>query len=106
MTGLLGRTGDAVKVKGMFVRGAEIAAVMQRFPEVKRFQAVVTRENHQDQLAYAVELAIPADDLTALSARLGSALREAVKVRGDVQFVPPGSIPENAKRLDDRRVWK
>ena len=106
MTGLLGRIGDAVKVKGMFVRGAEIAAVMQRFPEVKRYQAVVTREKHQDQLAYAVELAVPADDEAALAARLASALREAVKIRGDVRLVPPGSIPENAKRVDDRRVWK
>ncbi len=106
ITGLLGRIGDAVKVKGMFVRGGEIAAVMQRFPEVRRFQAVVTREKHQDQLAYAVELAAPADDEAALAARLSSALREAVKVRGDVRFVPPGTLAENAKRVDDRREWK
>ena len=106
LTGLLGRIGDAVKVKGMFVRGAEIAAVMQRFPEVKRFQAVVTREKHQDQLAYDVELASPADGDATLAERLESALREAVKVRGEVRFVPQGTIAENAKRLDDRRVWK
>jgi len=106
MAGLLGRIGDALKVKGMFVRGAEIAAVMKRFPEVKRFQAVVTREKHQDHLAYAVELAVPADDETALAERLANALREAVKIRGEVRIVPPGSIPEDAKRVDDRRVWK
>ena len=106
MTGLLGRIGDAVKVKGMFVRGADIAAVMQRFPEVKRFQAVVTREQHQDELAYAVELRAPANDEAALSARLSHSLREAVKIRGEVRFVLPGIIPEDAKRLDDRRVWE
>jgi phenylacetate-CoA ligase len=106
LAGLLGRIGDAVKVKGMFVRGAEIAAVVQRFPEVRRFQAVVTREAHQDHLAYSVELAAPADDEAALRARLAEALREAVKVRGDVQIVPAGTLPEGAKRLDDRRVWK
>ena len=106
LTGLLGRIGDAVKVKGMFVRGAEIAAVMQRFPEVRRFQAVVTREKHQDQLAYDVELSSPAGDAAALAARLADALRDAVKVRGEVRVVPAGTIPENARRLDDRRVWK
>ena len=106
LAGLAGRIGDAVKVKGMFVRGAEIAAAMQRFPEVKRFQAVVTREKHQDQLAYAVELSAPVDDEAAFSARVASALREAVKIRGEVRLVPPGTIPESAKRVDDRRTWK
>ena len=106
LAGLLGRIGDAVKVKGMFVRGGEIAAVMQRFPEVKRFQAVVTREKHQDHLSYAVELAVPAGDEAALAARLAEALREAVKVRGEVGLVPAGTLPEGAKRVDDRRTLK
>jgi hypothetical protein len=33
-------------------------------------------------------------------------LREAVKIRGEVRFVLPGIIPEDAKRVDDRRVWE
>ncbi|HEX8909325.1 MAG TPA: AMP-binding protein [Anaeromyxobacteraceae bacterium] len=106
LAGLVGRIGDAVKVKGMFVRGGELAAVMQRFPEVRRFQAVVTREHQQDHLAYAVELGAPSGDEPALAARLAEALREAVKVRGEVRFVPPGTLPEGAKRVDDRRVWR
>src|SRR5205085_12603408 len=38
LKGLLGRVGDAIKVKGMFVRGSEIEQVMKRFPAVARFQ--------------------------------------------------------------------
>jgi phenylacetate-CoA ligase len=106
LAGLMGRIGDAVKVKGMFVRGAEIAAVVQRFSEVARFQAVVTRDHHQDHLAYDVELAAGAAADPQLTGRIADALREAVKVRGEVRVVAPGSIPEGAKRLDDRRVWK
>ncbi len=106
LAGLMGRIGDAVKVKGMFVRGAEIAAVMQRFPEVVRFQAVVTRDQHQDHLEYDVELGAAGVDEAALAARLADALREAVKVRGEIRFVPAGTIAEGAKRVDDRRVWK
>ena len=101
--GLLGRVGDGVKVKGMFVRAGQIAEVMKRFPEVARWQAVVTREQHLDRLEYAVEAG--ATDAT-LAARLAEALREEVKVRGDVRFAAPGTIPEGAKRIDDRRVWK
>jgi len=104
LAGLLGRVGDGVKVKGMFVRGGEVDLVVKRFPEVARWQAVVTREGHQDVLAYAVELAPGADPTVA--ARLAEALREQVKVRGEVTPVAPGTLPADAKRLDDRRAWK
>ncbi|HVT18423.1 MAG TPA: AMP-binding protein [Thermoanaerobaculia bacterium] len=105
LAGILGRVGDAVKVKGMFVRASQMEEVVKGFPQVARFQAVVTRSAHQDHLAYLVELAAdaPAGDLAD---RLAEALREQLKVRGDVEIVSPGTIPAGAKRIDDRRVWK
>jgi phenylacetate-CoA ligase len=106
LAGLLGRVGDAVKVKGLFVRGAQVEGVAQRFPEVARIQAVVTRDQHTDHLAYRVELKAPAGDEQALAARLGEALREVLTVRGDVQVVAPGTIPPGAKRIEDRRSWR
>jgi phenylacetate-CoA ligase len=106
LAGLLGRVGDGVKVKGMFVRAGQIGDVLKRFPEVARWQAVVTRADHQDHLAYSVELGAPAGDPTSLVSRIAEALREEVKVRGEVKVVKPGAIPEGAKKIDDRRVWK
>jgi len=100
LAGLLGRVGDAVKVKGMFIRGAEIEKALKAFPGIARFQAVITREQHQDHLEYVVELAPGAAVDVALVA---DALRDAVKLRGEVRT---GSIPEGSKRVDDRRVWK
>jgi phenylacetate-CoA ligase len=106
LTGLLGRVGDAVKVKGMFIRGAQLDAAMRGFPEVARWQAVVEREGHQDQLSYLVETAAPVPDEAAFRARLGDALRESAKVRGEVRLVAAGTLSPTAKRIDDRRVWK
>jgi phenylacetate-CoA ligase len=100
LAGLLGRVGDAVKVKGMFVRGAEIEKALKAFPGVARFQAVITREHHQDHLEYVLELQPGAAVDVALVAE---ALRDAVKVRGEVRT---GAVAPNAKRIDDRRVWK
>ena len=100
LAGLLGRMGDAVKVKGMFIRGAEIEKALKAFPAVTRFQAVITREHHQDHLEYVLELQPGAAIDAALVAE---ALRDAVKVRGEVRT---GTLPQNAKRIDDRRVWK
>jgi phenylacetate-CoA ligase len=102
IAGLMGRVGDAVKVKGLFVRGGQLEKVLKGFPEAGRFRAVVTREQHQDRLEYEVE----AEGDAGLSARLAEALQAEVKVRGEVRLVPPGSLPPDARKLEDRRVWK
>jgi phenylacetate-CoA ligase len=104
LAGLLGRVGDAVKVKGMFVRGAQVEGVARKFPELGRVQAIVTREGHQDRLEVLAEVAgaAPGD----LAARLAEALREEIKVRPEVRVVAAGTIPAGAKRIEDRRVWK
>jgi phenylacetate-CoA ligase len=104
LAGLLGRVGDAVKVKGMFVRGGQVEAVLKRFPETGRFRAVVTRDQHLDALVYEVESDRPGD--AALATTLAEALREELKVRGEVTLLARGAIPEGSKKIDDRRVWK
>jgi phenylacetate-CoA ligase len=105
LLGLLGRVGDGVKVKGMFIRAGQIDGVMKRFAEVAAWQAVVTRDGHLDRLEYVVELSAP-DAGGALPARLAEALRDEVKLKGDVRAAAAGTIPAGAKRIDDRRVWK
>jgi hypothetical protein len=32
-------------------------------------------------------------------------MREVMKLRGRVETVPAGSIPEGAKKIDDQRKW-
>ena len=105
LSGLLGRVGDAVKVKGMFIRGSQIDAVMKAFPEVARYQAVVTREQHQDLLTYVVELAEIATS-GGLVERMVEALRDQLKVRGEVEIAAAGTLSQSAKKIDDRRTWK
>jgi phenylacetate-CoA ligase len=105
LAGLLGRVGDAVKVRGMFVRGATVDAVAKRFPAVKRVQAVITREGHHDRLEVVAEVGDPGGE-GELAAHLGEALREELKVRAEVRLVAAGTLPPDAKRIDDRRVWK
>lgn len=105
LAGLLGRVGDAVKVRGMFVRGAQVEAVARRFPEIARVQAVVTREGHHDEFEVVAEVASPAG-AGDLAQRFAEALREEIKVRPKVTLAPPGALPAGAKRLEDRRVWK
>jgi len=34
------------------------------------------------------------------------AIREVMKLRGEVRVVPAGTLPEGGKRIDDRRAWE
>jgi phenylacetate-coenzyme A ligase PaaK-like adenylate-forming protein len=105
MLGWRGRVDEVTKVRGMFIhprQGDEIAA---RFPAVTRWQAVVTREGHQDGLAFHVELA-PGTDAEQVSEAMVEAIRDVMRLRGELRVVPAGTIPPNAKRIDDRRTWE
>jgi phenylacetate-CoA ligase len=41
-----------------------------------------------------------------LAERVAEALREELKVRGEVRLVARGALPEGGKKIDDRRVWR
>lgn len=105
IAGIVGRVGDAVKVKGMFVRASQIDEVARTVPEIARWRAVVTRESHQDRLVYEIEPSAGATIPESLTEHLAERLRDHVKVRGEVVVVPAGTLPEGARKIDDRRVW-
>ena len=99
---IMGRVGDAVKVRGMFVHPRQVAEVLARFPDVERYQLVVTRAAHRDELTVRAQTA---GEPPGLADRLAEALREIVHLRADVELVGPGTIPEDARPLVDQRAW-
>lgn len=101
--GVLGRADDAVKVRGLFVHSSQIASVMDRFSAVRAFQGVVTRTEHVDRLSIRVELA--GTNPEEVAGDLGEALRAVLRLRFDLEFLPEGSITENAGKIVDARVW-
>ena len=99
---IMGRIGDAVKVRAMFVHPRQVDEVIARFPEIQRCQLVVTRAGHRDELTIRLEAETESTDMAE---RVAGALREVIKVRGEVAFVSPGTIPDDAKRIVDQREW-
>jgi phenylacetate-CoA ligase len=104
MLGWRGRTDEVTKVRGMFVHPRQADEIAARFPAAARWQVVVTREGHQDGLAFHVELA-PGVSAEPITTGMADAIREVMKLRGEVLVVPPGTIPAGAKKIDDRRKW-
>lgn len=105
LDGIAGRVGDAVKVRGMFVAPSQVKRVSESFPGMG-IQLVITREGHRDILTARLDTP-PDADRDGLEARFSKIFQEVCTVRIDtVEFVPPGSMPADARPLVDERTWK
>ena len=90
----------------MFVHPKQTDEVIQGFPEISRYQLVVTRPQHRDEMVLQIELANESVDREKLRSRLDPKFRDVCKVRFDrVEFVTKGSIPEDAKAIVDKRTY-
>ncbi len=100
MRGFLGRVGQGVKVKGMFVHPRQIARALRAHPPVVAWQGVVVAEGHADRLTVRVEVEDAADlDGDALK----RTLEKAVKLKLKLEVVAPGVIGERGDRVVDQR---
>jgi len=106
LTRIIGRTGDAVKVRGMFIHSKQIEEVLQRFPEVSRFQILISRPEYRDEWTIQVELKEEVDR-GKFSKILQEGIQESSRLRPDrIDFVSQGTIPEGAKKIIDQRTWE
>jgi phenylacetate-CoA ligase len=97
--GWMGRADQTTKIKGMFVRPEQVADFVARHAEVSRAR-VIARPRGRDGR----------DDRAGRNPRRhrrayeGSVL-EVLKLRGKVELVPPGSLPNDGKVIEDRRSY-
>jgi len=104
MLGWRGRADEVTKVRGMFIHPRQADEVAARTPGVQRYQVVVGRQGHEDTLTIRVELA-PGTDATFASKTLETAIRDVMKLRGSVDVVASGTLPEQAKKIRDDRTY-
>ncbi len=104
MLGWRGRADEVTKVRGMFIHPRQVDEVATRVGGVGRYQVVVTRSDHQDVMTFRVELR-EGTQAAALTPALEAAIRDVMKLRGSVEIVPAGTIPDNAKKISDERKW-
>jgi phenylacetate-CoA ligase len=100
ITGWLGRADQSVKVKGMFVHPSQIAAVGRRHPELGALRLVVRRTGEQDVMILRAETASRA---AGLGEAVAATLQDATKMRGAVELVGPGSLPNDGRVIADER---
>lgn len=100
LKGWLGRADQTTKVKGMFVHPSQVAEVVRRHPEVRKARLVVGRADVNDTMTLRCEVAESGD---ALAAAVRETLATVTKLRGVVEFVEPGALPNDGKVIEDAR---
>ncbi|MBL8385105.1 MAG: AMP-binding protein [Burkholderiales bacterium] len=101
--GWMGRADQTTKVKGMFVQPGHVAEVVRRHAEIGRARLVIEGEMANDRMTLKVEVA----DWTVpnLAEAIGATLRDVTKLRGEVQFMTPGELPNDGKVIEDARKY-
>jgi phenylacetate-CoA ligase len=96
--GWMGRADQATKVRGMFVRPEQVAAILREVPTVHRARLVVSLDGDRDAMTLRAECAD-----ASVAPALEAALQSATRLRGAVEIVLPGSLPNDGRVIEDTR---
>ncbi|WP_341992666.1 phenylacetate--CoA ligase family protein [Azorhizobium sp. AG788] len=100
LRGWLGRADQVTKIRGMFVHPVQVAGAVKKHPAIAKARLVVERAGDSDDMILEVEVA----DAAALAQeQLLDDLRAATKLRGRLVLLAPGTLPADAKTIEDRR---
>jgi len=103
---ILGRVDQVTKVRGVFVHPGQVDEVASKHPQIAKYQVLVTRKEHKDEMTFLIQLKEEVSQPEKLKEEIERSVRDVMKVRGDVQFVPKGTIPDGAKKIEDQRTWE
>ena len=97
--GWMGRADQTTKIKGMFVRPEQVADFVARHAEVARARVIADRQGEMDVMTVQVETR------ASNPALYEGTVLDVLKLRGTVELVPPGSLPNDGKVIEDRRSY-
>ena len=100
--GWMGRADQTTKVRGMFVTPKQVNEILRRHPEIVRARLVIAGATGNDSMTLRCEL--KSED-AGLKAALVASIRDVTKLRGDIEFVPAGSLPNDGKVIADERSY-
>ncbi|NVO25795.1 phenylacetate--CoA ligase [Donghicola sp. C2-DW-16] len=96
--GWMGRADQTTKIKGMFVRPEQVAQLVAKHPEVTKARVIALREGEMDVMRVQIEGGTDA-------ATYEGSVAEVLKLKGIVECVPVGSLPNDGKVIDDQRNY-
>jgi phenylacetate-CoA ligase len=98
--GWMGRADQTTKIKGMFVRPEQVAQLVARHDEIARARVVASREGEMDIMTVQIETRATNPALYEPS------IVATLKMRAQVELLPPGALPNDGKVIEDRRSYE
>ncbi len=97
--GWMGRADQTTKIKGMFVRPEQVAALVAHHPEVTKARVVASREGEQDVMTVHLETTADTPDAYAQT------VIDTLKLKGKIILAAPGSLPKDGLVIEDKRSY-
>ena len=101
--GWMGRADQTTKVRAMFVSPKQVNEIARRHAEVKRARLVIDGETGAERMLLKCEVAGNAPP--GLAQALVASIRDVTKLRGEVDLVAQGSLPNDGKVIEDLRKY-
>jgi len=98
--GWMGRADQTTKIKGMFVRPEQVADLVAKHAEIAKVRVIASRDGEMDVMTVQIE----ADGGNAEA--YANSVTELLKLKGKVEIMAPGSLPNDGKVIDDQRVYE
>jgi phenylacetate-CoA ligase len=98
--GWMGRADQTAKIKGMFVRPEQVAEIARRHAEIVKLRLVVGRADEVDTMTLKAEIRTEA---AGLADAMSVSLQQITKLKGAVEILPRGSLPNDGKVIADER---
>ncbi|KPP88561.1 MAG: phenylacetate-CoA ligase [Rhodobacteraceae bacterium HLUCCO07] len=98
--GWMGRADQTTKIKGMFVRPEQVAALVARHDEIIKARIIAAREGEMDTMTVQIEAR------GGNEADFAKSANELLKLKGRVELMPPGTLPNDGKVIEDTRSYE
>ena len=101
--GWMGRADQTTKVRGMFVHPSQVAEVVRRHAEIVRARLVVNSAGNQDVMTLRCESETGG---AGIAGAIAASVRDVCKLRGEIEIVPPGTLANDGKVIEDARTYE
>ncbi len=98
--GWMGRADQTTKIKGMFVRPEQVAALVDKHAEIVKARVIAARQGEMDTMTVQIE-STGGDDMV-----YAKSVVEVLKLKGAIEVVAPGSLPRDGLVIEDQRVYE
>jgi len=97
--GWMGRADQTTKIKGMFVRPEQVAALVAKHAEIAKARVIAGRDGEMDTMTVQIEA--EGGDIGAYT----KTVSEVLKLKGQIEIVAKGSLPNDGKVIEDTRSY-